>query len=208
MQGRLDLAEGDGAAASTALREAVQLATMIGDIEVLRTGQALLAERDLLAGHAEAACERLAPLLAPSQPQDMSVSWALPLLAWAYRDLGELDRAQALAQQAVALATSQEQRLALVDALRISALIASGTSRWLETAAALHEAIALAHVMPYPYAEAKALYVYGQVYAAQGKIERAREQYQAALAICARLGERLYASHIERALGLGDRHLV
>jgi hypothetical protein len=54
--------------------------------------------------------------------------------------------------------------------------------------------------MPLPYAEAKARYGYGQLYAAKGESEPAREQYRAALAILDRLGERLYAEHVERAL--------
>jgi tetratricopeptide (TPR) repeat protein/transcriptional regulator with XRE-family HTH domain len=201
MRGRLNLAEGDGEAAFTELGEAVRLAAEIGDIWVLRMGQGLLAERDLLACHPEAACERLAPLLAPPEQQDISVTWVLLLLGWAYRDLGELDRAEALAKQAVALATSQEDRRALVDALRVSALVAIRTGRRPEAAAALQEAITLAHTIAHPYAEAKALYVYGLLHQAQGEPEQAREQYEQALAICARLGERLYAGHIEQALG-------
>jgi tetratricopeptide (TPR) repeat protein len=171
----------------------------------LRASQTLLAERDLLARHPEAACERLAPLLDPPDPQDSTATWALPLLAWAYRDLGELERAEGLAKQAVALATRQKQRLTLVDALRVSALVAIRTRRWPEAAAALQESIARAHALAYPYAEAKALYAYGLLYQAQGAPERARERYEAALAICARLGERHYAGHIadhiEQALG-------
>jgi hypothetical protein len=56
--------------------------------------------------------------------------------------------------------------------------------------------------MPYPYAEAKALYVYGQLLVAKGEPGPAREQYWAALAICDQLGEGLYRPHIERALAV------
>ena len=68
----------------------------------------------------------------------------------------------------------------------------------------LDEAITRCQAMPYPYAEAKALWVYGQLHAAQGEPDLARARYQATLAILHRLDERLYAEHIERALeGLG-----
>jgi tetratricopeptide (TPR) repeat protein len=199
-RGRLDLAQGDWEAASTALLEAVRLATATGNPDVLRTCQALLAERDLLACHPEAACERLAPLLDPPDQQDVAVTRTLPLLAWAYCDLGEQDRAEALAKQAVQLAERQDQRLALVDALRISALVASRTGRWPEAAAALEDAIARSHAMPYPYAEAKALYVYGLLYLESGEPEQARKRFEAARAILGSLGERLYAEQAERAL--------
>jgi hypothetical protein len=42
--------------------------------------------------------------------------------------------------------------------------------------------------------------VYGQLHAARGERQRAREMYQAALVICDRLGEDLYRSHIAREL--------
>ncbi len=54
--------------------------------------------------------------------------------------------------------------------------------------------------MPYPYAEAKALYVYGLLEIARRDAERAREQLAAALSILNRLGEGLYRPHVERAL--------
>ena len=63
----------------------------------------------------------------------------------------------------------------------------------------------MAQVLPYPGAEFKALYVYGQLYAAMGECVKAREAYMRALAICKRLGERLYRPHIERALSAVTR---
>jgi hypothetical protein len=52
--------------------------------------------------------------------------------------------------------------------------------------------------MPYPYAEAKTLYISGRLYQAKGEPEQAREQLEEALTILYRLGERLYAHHIEQ----------
>ena len=54
--------------------------------------------------------------------------------------------------------------------------------------------------MPYPYAEAKALYVYGQLRTAQGEHDQARASFEEALAILNRLNERLYATRVECAL--------
>ena len=71
--------------------------------------------------------------------------------------------------------------------------------RWEEGEAALEEALALCRAMPYPYAEVKALYVCGQHHAARSELEEARETYEAALTICTRLGEHLYAEQIEHA---------
>jgi predicted PurR-regulated permease PerM len=60
--------------------------------------------------------------------------------------------------------------------------------------------LALARQMPYPYAEAKALSTYGDLLVANGQPKRARNQYNAALAILRPLGEVPYTERIEQAL--------
>ena len=88
----------------------------------------------------------------------------------------------------------------LVDALLVRAMIAVHENACRAAMKDLDEAIALAQVLPDPGAELKALYVYGQIYAAMGECVKACEAYMRALAICKQLGERLYRPHIERAL--------
>ncbi len=93
----------------------------------------------------------------------------------------------------------------MVDLWRIQALIQLQRGAWSEAERTLEAALAMSRDMRYPYAEAKALSVSGQLQAAQGEPERARECYEQALAICARLGERLYALHVERLLGTSEQ---
>jgi hypothetical protein len=54
--------------------------------------------------------------------------------------------------------------------------------------------------MPYPHAEAKALYIYGLLHMAQCEHQQAPSRFEAVLAICGRPGERLNADHTEQAL--------
>jgi tetratricopeptide (TPR) repeat protein len=96
-------------------------------------------------------------------------------------------------------------RLALAEALPIKARLAARRSRWEEAACALDEALALAREMPMPHIEAKTLYAAGLVARQQGDTARACEQFTAALAILARLGERLYAGRVEEALAQLER---
>jgi hypothetical protein len=91
-------------------------------------------------------------------------------------------------------------RLWLVDGLRVRAMLAIQRRQWEAAQADVDEAIALAGAMPYPYAEAKALWVYGQLEMARGEPAVAREQFKQALAICDRLGEGLYRPRIEQDL--------
>jgi len=195
--GLLDLVEGRGQDAEHQLGQGLALAASEGDLAALRWGGRLLAERDLVAGDAAAALARLEPLLDRPGLQEWDVAPLLPLVAWAQLALDKDEAA------AATLAASKARcgRLWLVDALRMEAMLARKPGRWGEAEAALEETLTLCRAMPYPYAETKALYVFGQVHAAKGEPGRAREKYEQALAICARLGEGLYRRQIEQALG-------
>src|SRR5262249_16414390 len=149
----------------------------------LRWTQMTLAERDLLDGHAEGARARLEPLLDQGSHQETDVTRFLPFLAWAYLELHEEAQAAITVQQPIARARAQRMRPALSDGLRIHALLSLRQQRWDEAQADLEEALALCQSMPYPWAQAKALYVYGQLHQANGEPKQARERWQAALEI-------------------------
>ena len=55
--------------------------------------------------------------------------------------------------------------------------------RWAEAEQSLEEGLALARRMPYPYAEARLLHVYGQMHLEKGEPGPAPERLEAALAI-------------------------
>jgi tetratricopeptide (TPR) repeat protein len=198
--GRLYLAEGVTDAASECLEEGMAMAERSQDLQVLRFGRAVLAERDLLDGDAEQARARLVPLLDRPGMEEWWVTLMLPHLARAHLDLGDLAAAEAAVVQAVVRARAVHHRIALADALRVQALVAQRQGRWRDAASALDETIAMCQAIPYPYAETKALYAYGQLHADRGEPQQARGKYEAALAICERLGEGLYRPYIERAL--------
>jgi tetratricopeptide (TPR) repeat protein/transcriptional regulator with XRE-family HTH domain len=161
---------------------------------------ALLAERDLLRGEPASARERLAPLMREPYRANRYFEDLRALLAWALAESGEAEAAAALIQETLARVRARGQRPALADILWCSARVSLLMGAYQPAQAALDEALDLARVLPKPYTEIKALFVYGQLRAAQGDPIAARERLEAALAICARLGERLYAEHIERAL--------
>jgi tetratricopeptide (TPR) repeat protein len=125
------------------------------------------------------------------------------IFAWAYLDTQALDEAQdAIAgiTDIAAWSTTIFGRPEHTDVLRVGALIALRQQRWADAKASLDHAIDAAHYIACPYAEAKALYVYGQLYMAKHEPEQAREKFERALAICDRLGEGLYHPHIDQAL--------
>ncbi len=151
-------------------------------------------------GHAQQVRACLEPLLDRPGQQEREVTELLPLLAQAYLDLDDVGQASALAASSVARATAANLRLVLADALRVQASVALRQRRWQDAVDALERTLSLSRAMPYPYAEARALYVYGLMHQQKGEPEQARERLVAALTILNRLGEQLYAKHVERAL--------
>jgi tetratricopeptide (TPR) repeat protein len=184
--------------ADALLAEPLALGRERHDLQALRMAQSLLAERDLLRGRAAAVRADLEPVLDRPGLEEFQVLFVLPQLAWALLELGEEAAAEARAMQSCERA--RQYRLFLVDGLRVLALVRPRQARWEEACALLEEAIVLCQTMPYPYAEAKARYNYGQLYAARGDPEQACAQNERALAICERLGEGLYRPHIEQPL--------
>ena len=77
-------------------------------------------------------------------------------------------------------------------------LLATRQGRWDGAVAALDEALERTRAMPFPYAELKALWVYGELEVARGDPTAARRRFEQALAICDRLGEGCIArtSHV------------
>jgi hypothetical protein len=131
----------------------------------------------------------------------------LPRLAQAYLDMDKVAEAEAAAHRAVERAAEMQYRLVLVDALRVRALIAARGGRYQEATHDPDEALTLCRVMPYPYGEAKALWVYGHLEANRGELVTAQERFMATLAICEQLGERMYAERIEHELEALDTHM-
>jgi tetratricopeptide (TPR) repeat protein len=198
--GLLCLVEGRREEAVRYLEAAAAIAKQSGGDQVLRLIEALWAECELLEGDAAAAHARLAPLFEEGDLQARTRIELSVLRGWAAIQLGVEAETATYVADSVESAREQQMHLLLPDALRVQALWEMRRRNWEAAEAALEEALFLCRTMPYPYAEAKALYVYGQLHAARDEPERARARLEEALAICGRLGERLYAGHVEAAL--------
>lgn len=198
--GQLRLARGEMEAGSVLLDEAATLAEQAGDLQALRWAQTALAEHDLLAEHPAAAHARLVPLLDHPGQQEALVTYLLPYLAWAALDLGRDDEAEAHLQECLARATREHIRLAQVDALRVRALLMMRRGQVAEAEKSVSEGLRVSRELPYPYAEAKLLYVAGVVARTRRDGAQARDRLQAARDALQSLGEGLYLPLVEQAL--------
>ena len=198
--GSLLMAQGHWEAAVPYYEEGLALAEQRQERFPLNVAQTGLAERDLVSGQPQHAYERLAPLLAEQANREPGTLEPFTMLAWAHLERGELDQAQRLLDQMLPQARQQHLRPVLAAALLVQARLATHLGDWQEGRRALDEALRLAQAMQYPYLEAKALYASGCLALQQGESAQANESFAQALAILGRLGERLYAQHIEAAL--------
>jgi len=160
-----------------------------------------MAELEILEGRAEAARERLVPLLDRPGLEECDVTVLLPVLAWAHLERGQVDEAAEAVEQALRRARSEEMHLVLVEALRVRALVALRREQWDKAARSLEEGLARARAMPHPYAEARLLLVYGEVHGQKRELAAARARLEAAQVLFARLGARMDSERVERALG-------
>jgi len=111
-----------------------------------------------------------------------------------------VDLAADTVELALERARAEEMRLMVVEALRVQAMIALRLEQWDMAARSLEEGLPLARSMPYPYAEARLLQLYGELHTATGKPAAARERLEAARAIFARLGAWRDTERVEHAL--------
>jgi len=159
----------------------------------------ILSECELVRGDAAAASARLEPLL---EEANIFTDYVLIGMGWAALQ-SDPEKAATLIEQGITLARSTQSQRGLTDGLRIRALLAMQQKQWQAAEQSLEEALQVSRSMPFPYGEAKALYVYGLLHQAKTEPERAHEWLEGALAILNRLGERLYAEQVERALATG-----
>jgi tetratricopeptide (TPR) repeat protein len=199
--GSLALARGAWKTACTALEEAHTIAaSLIIDHELRQKVHTTLAERELVAGHPEAAHGYLEALVALLENEPVLRTRMLPWLAWATLDLGDVDSAERLLSEAVTQSIAQPQRIVFLQALTVQAMLAIRRGQWEAAEQALKEACTGASAMSSPWAEAKALFIYGQLHEAKGEHDQAGSKLEQALAICTQLGEGLYRPRIEQEI--------
>jgi tetratricopeptide (TPR) repeat protein len=196
--GRLCLVEGAWEQATDYLEQCRALLQHTGERIIYPVAECLLAEREVLEGCPAAAVARLLPLL--DRAGRVLTMYVLPMLAWAYLELGDVELAARTIEDLLQQVRARHYWFGLVDALRVQALVALRQGDVAGAERALEEGLALAHPMPYPYGEGRLLAVYGRLHLHRGERALARERLEAALAILQRLGARKDVEQVEGLL--------
>lgn len=176
-----------------------------GDMWLVRCGQALLAERDLLIGRASTARDRLTPLVDAAGAGEPQVSLLFAPLICACLDLGREDEAEALLSLGMEQVRARTHRPAQADLLRVKGMMRTRQGAWEEADEALKEGLDLAGAMPDPYREAQLRVEVGTLAARMGETDRARGHLHKSLAALDRLGARPAADRVRRLLSELDR---
>ena len=198
--GTIRAAMGAWEEAAPCLEESVALAEKIPYPEAVRSGQGVLAERELLEGKPGAALARLEPLVQGSDVGELGVVRQLPYLAWAYLDLGDEERAEDAVLEGIERARAQGHNLALTELLRVRGMVLAERRSWDEAERAFEEAVSIARSIRYPYAEARALYERGLMFVSRTDPERGRDQLEKAAEIFRGLGSRPYSDLAQKAM--------
>jgi tetratricopeptide (TPR) repeat protein len=205
--GIVALAEGRWEEGDRHLAACLALAEQHENLQAIREAHRWLAERDLMEGRAKDALARLEPLLDRPGLEEQQVTRLLPCLGSAYLELGEVDRAEETVMTGRERAARQSHRLALVDLLRVQGVLRSRQGRRAEAEHAFGDAVSLARSMPYPYAEARALYEWGRMQGAKEEPLLAQSRLEDAGAIFRRLGARPHIERMQQALAALEREV-
>jgi ATP/maltotriose-dependent transcriptional regulator MalT len=197
---RLRLLEGEAQTAAELARDAVAQSEAGGDLQGQRWAVSILAEIDILAGRPEVARARLVPLLDRPGLEECDVTSLLVVLAWAYLELGQANQAAASVDQALTRARREDMRVVVVEALRVRSLVAVRRAEWDVAVRCLEEGLTLARDMPYPYAEARLLQVFGELDARTGDVHAARRRLEAARITLQRIGANAECERAEQQL--------
>jgi tetratricopeptide (TPR) repeat protein len=181
----LDLAEGAWDAASRQIEACLADAERSGHTHWSRIARRLLSLRDLLDCHPADALCRLEQL---ASEEETVRTWTQVLLARAYLETGDTDRATRLIDRVIGMTRAQGHHLDLCEALLVHGKI-QGKRGELEAAArSLSEARSLAAAMPYPLMEGRILFEQGRRSLEQGDSVQARHHLEEALQVFRRLG--------------------
>jgi transcriptional regulator with XRE-family HTH domain/tetratricopeptide (TPR) repeat protein len=157
--GWLALEEGHWEEAAQALDEGIAVAASARQPLVLLRAVTRRAELDIVQGDAEKARTRLQDVLDAIGPDEWETTFALPTLAWAQVELGDLAAARAVLARALHRARIPGMRLALIDALRVRALLALAQGEMAVADRAVARGLVLAWLMGFPAAEDRFLAV-------------------------------------------------
>jgi transcriptional regulator with XRE-family HTH domain/tetratricopeptide (TPR) repeat protein len=176
------------------LESSLQTARSLQIVLIERAALAYLAELDLLGGRPQDALTCLHPVTADHPaPATEDLTWdyavqLLSVLAQAHLETGDLERAGAYAERAVAEARRTGTWVQGIRALEVHGMVQARSGQHALARAAYQEGLRRARAMPFPYGQARLLHAHGLLDRQHGDHAAAHAKFAQALAIAENLG--------------------
>jgi tetratricopeptide (TPR) repeat protein len=155
---------------------------------------------DMLNGRPAAARATLQEIRDDSRYRGPLETLMFPILAQTYLASGEPEGASRILDQAKERAHAEGSRLALLEILRVEAMLLTHVGQADEAMHAAEDALSEALIIGLPYHAARLLDVCAALHVDRGEAQRARERLNEALAFFRSLGARPDVERVERAL--------
>jgi adenylate cyclase len=200
--GQIELAQGQVESGVRHINEALAIVERTEDIQGILMATPPLATHDLLEGRPNQALDRIGKAIETCHRHGTKGTWDttfLPLLALVHLDLGEQQKAERIASEAIE-GWCGSVGMFRVQALRSLGIVMTAGLRFDEACDAFEEALELARSMPWPEEEALNMYELGLTFAAKGELELARAHLHKALSIFERLGAKPQLQRTKTAL--------
>ena len=170
------------------LNQGLELANRPGQEHFLGVALYLALDRHIRQEDAQAAIAYVDSVGGWPGESDLAYSHLLATRAWVELHRGNIDGAKDLADRATELASADQNRTILVDALRVQGMILASEEKTDEAQQAFEESIAIARTIEQPYAEGRSLEAFGRARLAQGNGDAARDLLKCALEDFERIG--------------------
>jgi DNA-binding SARP family transcriptional activator len=190
---------GDLEEASRLFERSMAIAESHGDTQMIALTGRGVGDVDLLRGSPDAACRRLSALADRFDSYDRGLLILSASFAEAHVDLGEWDAAAVIIERWIPRADAGD-RISLINLLRVQGRLLAALGRCDEAEGCLVRSAELAHTMPHPLGEGRALAALGDLYARNGDPIRARQALDRALAILVPMGAEPHVARAEAVL--------
>ncbi|GAC1636065.1 MAG: helix-turn-helix transcriptional regulator [Chloroflexota bacterium] len=162
------------------------------DIQAARFTRRMGALVNIARERPSSAIDELVPVLDRTGSAEPPVNGLLPLLAEAQLMTGSMDAALETAETAARRSRLHGDNVSLVHALRVQGMVLTHLDRPEEARSLLEGSATLARGMPYPYAEALALFERGASFGRTGDRDAARASVSEAHDVFSHLGSKRY----------------
>jgi predicted ATPase/class 3 adenylate cyclase len=200
----LAFARGENQKGEDYLQQSRLFASRPGQEHYLAVAHYAALDHYLCSGESEAALRYADSISDWGTDPDWHRGQLLPIRAWVELERGNVDGAKDYADLGTEMATAEQNRTTLIEALRTQGMVLAYEGSYDEAIAALEESVSTARTIEQPYAEARSLFELGRIKLTIGETEHGRDLLRRSAEIFERLGALPYLQRTQSCLNSTD----